>query len=294
MSKAVYFVACKSVAKSEADCYFYPLNICGPILQADKVSYLVMWATSLPERASFSTVIYINDRQQFSVNIDSFVTFLPEKISAQIVLPIQKENFPVTMFENCNSFDVEMCCNGEPLSKISVAFSDETVIEENEDHLHSIIDLLQARDSSVSGIAAYNKNVLIGNNSHFSGYAFLGAGAPIIIGHDTMIAYGVIIHTATHDYLAHPMANNYCRPIMIGNHCWIGAGAIILPGVKIYDYAVVGAGSVVTAHVPSRAIVAGNPAKIIKYRDEHVFYRTNNGVTLHEGFLSDDKVCRAN
>jgi acetyltransferase-like isoleucine patch superfamily enzyme len=57
------------------------------------------------------------------------------------------------------------------------------------------------------------------------------------------------------------------RPIYIGKHVWIGAGAIILPGVKIEDYAVVGAGSIVTANVPKGAIVAGNPARIIKFRN---------------------------
>lgn len=52
----------------------------------------------------------------------------------------------------------------------------------------------------------------------------------------------------------------------IGNDVWIGRSAIVLGGVKINDGAVVGAGSVVTKEVPHYAIVAGNPAKIIKYR----------------------------
>jgi len=52
----------------------------------------------------------------------------------------------------------------------------------------------------------------------------------------------------------------------IGNDVLIGANAIILAGVKIGDGAVVGAGSVVTKDVPPYAIVAGNPAKVIKYR----------------------------
>jgi acetyltransferase-like isoleucine patch superfamily enzyme len=52
----------------------------------------------------------------------------------------------------------------------------------------------------------------------------------------------------------------------IGNDVWIGRSAIVLGGVKINDGAVVGAGAVVTKEVPHYAIVAGNPAKIIKYR----------------------------
>ena len=51
----------------------------------------------------------------------------------------------------------------------------------------------------------------------------------------------------------------------------IGAGAVILPGVTIGEYAIVGAGAVVTKDVPSRAIVVGNPARIIRYRKEEEF-----------------------
>ena len=55
-------------------------------------------------------------------------------------------------------------------------------------------------------------------------------------------------------------------PVFIGNDVWIGRSSIVLGGVKINDGAVVGAGSVVTKEVPHYAIVAGSPAKIIKYR----------------------------
>lgn len=56
--------------------------------------------------------------------------------------------------------------------------------------------------------------------------------------------------------------------VIIGNDVWIGAGASILSGVTIADGVIVGAGAVVTKDIPSYAIVAGNPAKIIKYRFE--------------------------
>ena len=55
-------------------------------------------------------------------------------------------------------------------------------------------------------------------------------------------------------------------PTTIGSDVWIGRNAIILPGLKIGDGAVVGAGSVVTKDVPPYAIVAGNPARIIRLR----------------------------
>jgi acetyltransferase-like isoleucine patch superfamily enzyme len=55
-------------------------------------------------------------------------------------------------------------------------------------------------------------------------------------------------------------------PVIIGNDVWIGAGAIILSGVTISDGAIVGAGSVVTHDIPPYAIVAGNPARLIRFR----------------------------
>ncbi|MEH6728081.1 MAG: sugar O-acetyltransferase, partial [Hyphomicrobiales bacterium] len=61
---------------------------------------------------------------------------------------------------------------------------------------------------------------------------------------------------------------NYALPITVGNYVWIGAGAIILPGVTIGDGAVVAAGSVVTKDVAPRMIVAGNPAREMRSVDD--------------------------
>jgi maltose O-acetyltransferase len=57
------------------------------------------------------------------------------------------------------------------------------------------------------------------------------------------------------------------RPIVIEDDVWIGARVTILGGVNIGTGAVIGAGSVVTKNVPPYAIVAGNPAKLIRYRN---------------------------
>ena len=55
------------------------------------------------------------------------------------------------------------------------------------------------------------------------------------------------------------------KKVVIGNFCWLGARVTILPGITIGDGAVIGAGSVVAHDVPKGAVVAGNPAKILKY-----------------------------
>jgi acetyltransferase-like isoleucine patch superfamily enzyme len=99
----------------------------------------------------------------------------------------------------------------------------------------------------------------IGKNVRISLKANLDKTNPkgIIIGDGSYLAFGATI-------LCHDMSRNYSDNVIIGKNCFIGAQSLILPGVNIGDQAIVAAGSVVTKDVPSRTIVAGNPAKIIK------------------------------
>lgn len=86
----------------------------------------------------------------------------------------------------------------------------------------------------------------------------------IIFGKNVWIGPDVKIVSMNHD-LTHYPTYLPSDPIKIGNDCWIGAGAIILPGVSIADHTVVGAGSVVTKSFESADIlIAGNPARVIK------------------------------
>lgn len=73
----------------------------------------------------------------------------------------------------------------------------------------------------------------------------------------TYFAGGVLV-------LAHDMCRQLRSTVRIGKRCFIGANAIILPGVTIGDEVVIGSGSVVTKDVPSNCIAAGNPARIIR------------------------------
>jgi len=86
----------------------------------------------------------------------------------------------------------------------------------------------------------------------------------------TYIAFGAVI-------LAHDMSRLIHMDTRIGKNCFIGAHAIIMPGVTIGDQCIVGAGAVVAADVPSHSVCAGNPAKVIK-----------SGIVLREyGILKD-------
>jgi maltose O-acetyltransferase len=115
-------------------------------------------------------------------------------------------------------------------------------------------------------------NVVVGEQVSFGGDVVLYANGKITIGAHTMIGMQTMIHTSTHDYRQHPMWRyRIDRPISIGKHVWIGTSCIILAGVIIEDFAVIAAGSVVSANVPKGAIVGGNPAKIISFRDPAVY-----------------------
>jgi maltose O-acetyltransferase len=98
---------------------------------------------------------------------------------------------------------------------------------------------------------------------------------PVKIGCDVMMASDVIILTANHkfDRLDIPMCqqgSNSHSPVIIEDDVWIGTRVIVLPGVKIAKGAIVGAGAIVTKDVPEYAVAAGNPARVIKYRNNNV------------------------
>lgn len=89
--------------------------------------------------------------------------------------------------------------------------------------------------------------------------------APVTMGHFVSISRRAFICTPSHDIgdIRRPLTY---KPITIGNGVWIGAEAIICPGITIGDGAVVAAGAVVVKDVPPWTVVGGNPAKIIKER----------------------------
>ncbi|MCX7842074.1 MAG: acetyltransferase [Clostridia bacterium] len=94
---------------------------------------------------------------------------------------------------------------------------------------------------------------------------------PLRIGRDVMMGPDVMIFTQNHETsrLDIPMRLQTApkKPVIIEDDVWIAARVIILPGVTIHKGAIVGAGAVVTRDVPEYAVVAGNPARVIKYRN---------------------------
>ena len=93
----------------------------------------------------------------------------------------------------------------------------------------------------------------------------------IYVGDYTMIGPNVTIATAGHPILPELREKGYQfnMPVHIGKNCWIGAGAVILPGITIGDNVVVGAGSVVTKDLPSNVVAVGNPCKVLREVNEY-------------------------
>lgn len=117
---------------------------------------------------------------------------------------------------------------------------------------------------------SFPQNLKVGNNFKLNSNVYINARSGVTIGDDVTLSYGVKVISTGYD-IEHWMKTGEKlhitdKPIHIGNHCWIGAGATILPGVSITgEFVVIAADSVVTKNITeSKVVLAGSPAKIIK------------------------------
>jgi acetyltransferase-like isoleucine patch superfamily enzyme len=109
--------------------------------------------------------------------------------------------------------------------------------------------------------------------------SIMGAGG-VVIGKGAMLATRTLIVTTQHDPRASSMRQSAVHSkVEIGEFCWIGAGAILLPGVRIGLQAVVGAGAVVTRDVPPYGLAVGVPARTLRDRRTP---SADEGVPCHE------------
>lgn len=136
-------------------------------------------------------------------------------------------------------------------------------------YLGKILLLECGQNINIEKGAAFGENVTLGDNSGIGINAFISSN--VSIGNNVMMGPDCIIYTANHSFENRgiPMrcqGFSEKKEVNIGDDVWIGGRVIILPGIKIGKGAIIGAGAVVTKDVPEYAIVAGNPAKIIRYR----------------------------
>lgn len=123
-----------------------------------------------------------------------------------------------------------------------------------------------------------------GHHVHFGRMVYANYGLTMVddthiyVGDCTMFGPNVVVATAGHPILPElrEQQYQYNMPVRIGRNCWIGAGAIILPGITIGDNVVVGAGSVVTRDLPDSVVAVGNPCRVLREvgeRDRSFYFK---------------------
>lgn len=123
------------------------------------------------------------------------------------------------------------------------------------------------------------KHVHFGNCVYANFHLTLVDDTHIYVGDHTMFGPNVTVATAGHPILPalRERAYQYNMPVHIGKNCWIGAGAVIVPGVTVGDNTVIGAGSIVTKDIPSNVVAVGNPCKVLREiseKDRESYFKT--------------------
>lgn len=127
------------------------------------------------------------------------------------------------------------------------------------------------------GYFEFIENIYFKEFAYVEPDAYWSAKGKIIIGNNVIIGPKSIFWTYSHNYNSEnfipygPSDEDKVGDIIIEDNVWIGLSVIILPNVRIGEGAVVGMGAVVTKDVPKCAVVVGNPAKVIKYRDINLY-----------------------
>lgn len=121
------------------------------------------------------------------------------------------------------------------------------------------------------------ENFSIGYGSCLKSDSYIECRGGVKIGNYFHTGKGLTIFTSNHNYEGGEMIPydnvDVLKEVVIGDWVWCGANVTIVPGVHIGDGAVIGSGAVVTKDVPECAVVGGNPARIIKFRDKDHFYK---------------------
>jgi acetyltransferase-like isoleucine patch superfamily enzyme len=119
-------------------------------------------------------------------------------------------------------------------------------------------------------ISNKGKGLKIGNNSSIGSQSFISCQGGVIIGSDVIMGPGVRMFAENHNFdnLQIPIRKQgeNRKGILVEDNCWVGAGVCILDGVHISSGTVIAANSVVNKSFPPNSVLAGIPAKVIKYR----------------------------
>ena len=178
--------------------------------------------------------------------------------------------------------------------------TDEEVAKEQLKCLDRLYDFNQTRPSEMPKRMALLKEILAevgencyvepplhanwGINTHFGNNVYANFNLTLVddcdiyVGDSVMFGPNVSVAVAGHpiDPDLRRKVAQFNIPVRIGNNVWIGAGAVILPGVTIGDNSVIGAGSIVTKDIPANVVAVGNPCRVLREindRDREYYYK---------------------
>ena len=115
----------------------------------------------------------------------------------------------------------------------------------------------------------YGTHITIGDGTYVNFNCSFVDDGKITIGSQVLFGPAVTIATVGHPVNPEMRRYMYADPVTIGDNCWIGAGAVICPGVTIGKNSVIGAGSVVTADIPADSVAVGSPCRVIRAINEN-------------------------
>ncbi len=172
--------------------------------------------------------------------------------------------------------------------------ADEEIVNEQTQYLDNLWEFNQLKPSQLSEKMKYMKEMFAecgdncyielpfranwgGHHVHFGSGIYANFNLTIVddghvyIGDRVMFGPNVVISTAGHPIEPTLRAKGlqYNKDVYIGENTWIGAGVIIVPGVRIGKNSVIGGGSVVTKDIPDNVIAVGNPCRVLREVGEH-------------------------
>jgi maltose O-acetyltransferase len=186
-------------------------------------------------------------------------------------MPFRSEKEKMLAGEGYDIFDPELVARRRKVKELLHRFNSEEAELERLSLLQQLLGEV-GRQSIIEPpfYCSYGENTYLGDHVFLNSLCTILDNNEVRIGNHVMLGPVVQIYTAAHplEAGARNRGREVAKPVVIEDGAWLGGGAILLPGVRVGRNAVVGAGAVVARDVPANAVVAGNPAKVIREIDQ--------------------------
>ena len=190
------------------------------------------------------------------------------KVTTSTVIPMKTEKEKMLAGDFYNPLDPQLIAERQRARDLCKRLNDSR--EDENAERTNILAALFGKETDVwmqpPFFCDYGTNILLGKNVFFNFNCVVLDVARVRIGDHVLLGPSVQIYTAAHplDASERRRGLELGKAVDIGSDVWIGGGAIVCPGVTIGEKSIIGAGSVVTRHIPASVIAAGNPARVIR------------------------------